>query len=190
MSKQALHANMRTLGGIFCFHNFFQTILSIPTRECSAAFGCWSRRATWYADFTVNLWALFFVQQSLSPVCMFPSLILRVSVRVLSWNVSWITALFHWWVSGVIKPLTRKLRFAPRQMLGGWGSHLWLFTPIVQPSPIFQVLPSLIMSRAWSKLHHTKEGLNPSSAYINEHVGKYLALYTQQNNDCSSMMSL
>ena len=132
MSKQALHANMRTLGGIFCFHNFFQTILSIPTRECSAAFGCWSRRATWYADFTVNLWALFFVQQSLSPVCMFPSLILRISVRVLSWNVSWITALFHWWVSGVVKSVTRKLRSALRRKLGGGvaicGSLLRLYS--------------------------------------------------------------
>lgn len=63
--EHALHRKVRTFGGTFNFHIFLQVDPSTCTDECSAWFGYFKRRATWYAERTVNHRDLFSFQISL-----------------------------------------------------------------------------------------------------------------------------
>ena len=73
---------------------------------------------------------------------------------------------------------TRNLWETAIKGIGVCDSHLWVNTPIVLPSPTRQYDPATRISLAANRLLHTKDGLLPTSAVMNELFGKYLALYT------------
>lgn len=67
--------------------------------------------------------------------------------------------------------------------VGWWGNHPLDLTIILCSLPIFHLDPLRISSLADNKLRHTKEGLWPSSASMNEHLGKYRALYSRKKRE-------
>ena len=94
-----------------------------------------------------------------------------------------ITGLFHCMVRWSIRSPTFIEVSTSGLKSGGWGNHLRELTILLCPLPIFHLDLSWIMSLADNKLCHTKEGLWPSSASMNEHLGKYQALYTRKKRE-------
>ena len=172
ISEQACNTKFRTFGGVFNVQSFVHSLWSWPARECSPSGDLAILIATWYADLTVKFLRLVSIQHNLSRPPELPDLIPRTASLVEAMNMEWRRALSHWQVLELKKLLTFKDWSALSRKMGGWGSHLWLATPSVSPSPICHVEPSLISSFAYNKLRQAYKGLLPNSASINEHVGK------------------
>ena len=63
--QHTLHIKVLTFGGTFRDHNFFHKCWSWEAEECSLEHDWLSRRATWYAVFTVNSRDLIFLPRQL-----------------------------------------------------------------------------------------------------------------------------
>ena len=179
ISKHALHTKLLTFGGISNFHSLFHILLSTCAHECSASSTLFNFLATWYAVLTVNWCALFSFQYNWSRASVLSSWMRRISSWVDCVKVAYIKGLFHCMVYWSNRSPTFIVVSTPSLKRGGWGNHLLELTIMLYPFPIFHFNPSRIRSLADNKLHHTKEGLWPSSASMNELLGKYLTLYTQ-----------
>ena len=172
ISEQARHTKFRTFGGVFNAQSFVQSLRSWPARECSPLRGLAILSTTWYADLIVKFMCLVSIQHSLSRPPELPNFIPRTASLVEAMNTEWRRALSHWRVLELKRLLTFWDWRASSRKMGGWGSHLWLATPTVSPSPIRHVEPSLISSLASNKLCQMYKGLLLNLASINEHVRK------------------
>jgi len=177
-------------GGRWSFHILFQNFLSSLAVECSAFSGWFRRSATQYAVFTEKHPFFVSFHLSLSWSYSSPILIRRISFIVDCWNVACSNGLFHCRVCWSIRSATFKFVSIPGLNWGGLFSHLWSLTSILCPSPTCHTVPAPTNSLASNKLLHTKEGLHPSSASINEQLWKYRALYTLTKRECPPWISL
>jgi len=84
--EQACQIKILTFGGIFRDHTLFHIEPSIRAAECSPSSCCIRWRATWYEDFTENLFALFSFHIKASTVCCKLRGIAKISRRVLGAN--------------------------------------------------------------------------------------------------------
>ena len=170
--EQARHTKFWTFGGVFNVQSFVHSLWSWPARECSPSGGLAILIATWYVDLTVKFLRLVSIQHNLSHPPELPNLIPRTASLVEVVNMEWRRALSHWQVLELKNYSPSGIDSLQVEKMVGWGSHLWLATPSVSPSPIRHAKPSLISSFACNKLRQTYEGLLPNSAFINEHVRK------------------
>ena len=161
---------------MFSFHIFFHVFPWGCTNECSAQFGSYRHRETWYAVRIVKVWALFSIHTNLSCVVWwFKGIVSMVSQVCLS-NVEKSFPLSHCLDSSFIKSWTVIFTGGALINTGEWGSQLWVTTRIFLSSPISYWKPAYMISLAASKECHSKEGLFPNSASKKKVLGKYLAL--------------
>ena len=115
-----------------------------------------------------------------------------ISIIVVGMKVLSSTCVCHCLVAALNRSLTLKFLSASGLSwgAGGCGSHLWSSIFMLLPSPTFHTVVARINSLASNKLYHTKDGLCPKAAFINEQLGKYRALYTLKKSDWVSWFSL
>ena len=134
--QHTLHIKVLTFGGTFRDHSFFHKCWSWEAEECSPEHDWLSRRATWYAVFTVNSRDLFSFHVNLSLVFDVPTLILRMSSTVARVKVAARILQSHWWLTSLIKSHTFKSWSAPSLNRGRCGSHLWVLMPMEKYSQL------------------------------------------------------
>ena len=140
------------LGGTFNFHILFQSLFSSPTVEYPTPTSRCECKATWKAVLTMNCWALFSFQCSLSLVHVLLRWRCIISFCVASMKVACIKGRFHCMDSWWMRSPTFRVVSAPGLNRGGYGSQLLLVSLILCPSLIFHMEPSRITSLVANKL--------------------------------------
>ena len=148
------------------------------TEECSAKVADFSRRATLYVVLTEQVFDLFSVQISVSWESRWLRGRDKICVQVLGVNVSASLPLSHCHELWSINSHTFISVLGSCKKTSAFGSHLCEVTPILLPSPICHVDPSLTTSLAANNDLHTNDRLEPNSTIKKLQLGKYLALYT------------
>ena len=146
------------------FQNFPHVTPCSRADECSANAADFSLKATLYAAFTENVFALFSIQTSVSWESSWLRGRDKICLQVLGVNVVPSLPLSHCRELWSINSHTFIFALGSCKNAGAFGSHLYVVTPILLPSPIYHVDPSLTTSLAASNDLDTVDGIEPNFA--------------------------